>query len=323
MLREFKGVVGLNFVTDKQRPSDGRYVWSLCMDGFNPFHGKEAGKTVSVGAIYMICLNLPPHLRYRLENVFLVGIIPGPSSPSTHQINELLKPLVHDLQIFWDPGVFFYRTFSYPKGRLVRCAVVPLVCDLPAARQMAGFASHSSTNFCSFCRLQSNDIDNLDMDTWECGSRTYEEHLTIACQWRDGTPTERARIFEQHGIRWTELLSLPYWDPTKFVVVDSMHALLLGCLRHHARTLWGMNVDLDDQEAFPSSKRKRTSQPSEAQIRNAWRTMRHGSDPDLERLTESLLRALATCNCPLGRRQRLLEGLKSYVSILSFVMTST
>ena len=103
----------------------------------------------------------------------------------------------------------------------------------------------------------------------------------------------------------------------------SLHALLLGCLRHHARTLWGMNVDLDDQEAFPSSKRKRTSQPSEAQIRNAWRTMRHGSDPDLERLTESLLRALATCNCPLGRRQRLLEGLKSYVSILSFVMTST
>lgn len=26
----------------------------------------------------MVCLDLPPHLRYRLENIFLVGIIPGP-----------------------------------------------------------------------------------------------------------------------------------------------------------------------------------------------------------------------------------------------------
>ena len=140
------------------------------MDGFNPFHAKEAGKKVSIGAIYMVCLNLPPFLRYRLENIFLVGVIPGPSSPSTHQINEILKPLVHDLLVFWDPGVFFSRTFSYPKGRLIRCAVVPLVCDLPAARQMSGFAGHSSSHFCSFCNLRLDDMDNLDMSTWGCGS---------------------------------------------------------------------------------------------------------------------------------------------------------
>ena len=284
------------------------------MDGFNPFHTKEAGKKVSIGAIYMVCLNLPPFLRYRLENIFLVGVIPGPSSPSTHQINEILKPLVHDLLVFWDPGVFFSRTFSYPKGRLIRCAVVPLVCDLPAARQMSGFASHSSSHFCSFCNLRLDDMDNLDMSTWECGSRSYREHVTLAQQWRDGTSTQRSEIFESHGIRWTELLLLPYWDPTRFVVLDSMHALLLGCLRHHSRVLWGMNVDLDDTKTTAPSP-QRASGPSDSQLLNGWRVMRHGSDDELEGLQLCVLKELALqVQCPIGRRRRLILGLTSYVS---------
>ena len=311
ILRDFKGFDGENFTTGKRKSSEGRYVWSLCMDGFNPFHTKEAGKKVSVGAIYMVCLNLPPSLRYRIENVFLVGIIPGPSSPSTHQINEILKPLVHDLLMFWNPGVFFRRTFSYPKGRLIRCAIVPLVCDLPAARQMSGFGSHSSSHFCSFCRLQLHDLDNLDMNAWGCESRTYQEHVTLAQQWRDGDSRQRATIFESHGIRWSELLSLPYWDPTRFVVLDSMHALLLGCLRHHACTLWGMNVDIDDTKVP-----QQASRPSDAQVLNGWRVLRHGSDAKLEALPQSVLKEICQeLQCPIGRRNRLIDGLKHYVRI--------
>lgn len=161
-LREFCGPDGRLFIKGKPRASEGRYVFSMCMDDFNPYHNKQAGKKVSVGAIYMVLLNLPPHLRYRVENVFLVGIIPGPSKPSIERINEILKPLVNDLLPFWDPGVYFSRTFRYAKGRLVRCVVIPLVCDLPAVRQMAGFAGHSSTHFCSFCLLPHDQIGNLN-----------------------------------------------------------------------------------------------------------------------------------------------------------------
>lgn len=39
--------------------------------------------------------------------------------------------------------------------------------------------------------------------------------------------------FAASGLRWLELLRLPYFDPTRFIVVDSMHNLLLGLMRTH------------------------------------------------------------------------------------------
>jgi hypothetical protein len=42
------------------------------------------------------------------------------------------------------------------------------------------------------------------------------------------TDEERAEYFQKHGVRWTELVRLPYFDPVRFTVIDPMHNLLLG-----------------------------------------------------------------------------------------------
>lgn len=192
---------------------EGRYVFGLAVDGFNPFQNKQAKQKVTVTAIYVYCLNLPPHLRYLPENMYLVGIIPGPTKPSLDQINHFLQPLVDELLSFWEPGVFYSRTAKYPEGRLVRCALGPLVCDLPAARQVAGFGHYNAKYFCSVCKLPHKNIDDVaDPGSWP--ERSCEDHRRAAQEWLDGrTVGARKAAFQRNSIRWSSLLDLPYWDP--------------------------------------------------------------------------------------------------------------
>ncbi|RPD57158.1 hypothetical protein L227DRAFT_479728, partial [Lentinus tigrinus ALCF2SS1-6] len=165
--------------------------------------------------------------------------------PSLEQLNHYLKIIVDELLVFWETGVYFSRTAKYETGRLVRCALIPLVCDLPAARQTAGFGGHSAKYFCSMCKLPHVDINNLDDATWE--PRNCEEQKDLARVWRD-LPSAWARdqAFKGNSIRWSELMRLPYWDPIKYTVIDSMHNHYLGLLKTHCRKIWGMSINTED-----------------------------------------------------------------------------
>ncbi|KAA1466540.1 hypothetical protein DENSPDRAFT_768593, partial [Dentipellis sp. KUC8613] len=183
--------------------------------------------------------------------MFLVGIIPGPTEPSLEQINHLIAPLVDDLLQFYAPGVHYSQTIKYAQGRDVRLALVPVISDLPAIRQLIGFASHTSLTFCVFCPLNLRDISNIDYDSW--GRRSSVEHKMHALKWRDAqTEKEREEITAKFGVRWSELLRLPYWDPIEFVTVDTMHGLFLGNLQHHCRMVWGMDIKFNDGDGSTS-----------------------------------------------------------------------
>ena len=65
----------------------------LNVDWFRP-HKHSPG---SVGVIYLVLLNLPRHARYKMENIIVVGILPGPSEPKL-TANTFLEPLVQELQ---------------------------------------------------------------------------------------------------------------------------------------------------------------------------------------------------------------------------------
>ena len=314
VFKEFKGPDGKPFIQPGGR--EGRYVFSLCMDGFNPFIMKEAGKKVSVGAIYMVLLNLPVDIRYRVENMFLVGIIPGPREPSLEQINHVLRPLVDDLLRFWEPGVFIKRTAQYVEGRLCRAALIPVVCDLPAARQVSGYASHASIHFCSFCKLPFPDIDNLDINSWPL--RTWKEHEQAASNWKNAkSTTARLKLYHQHGIRWSELLRLPYWDPTTFTVLDCMHSLLLGDLQRHCRQIWGMDFQLEDDDFHVKSDGKGFS-VTDDDMHNGYYVLEHGTNKEVAALSHNVLRKICrdtqTIRFDRKQKKQLVEALLQYVS---------
>ena len=75
------------------------YLLTLNVDWFQPF----LHTAYSVGAIYLTIQNLPRNVRYKEENIILVGIIPGQNEPSL-TINLYLSPLVEELKEGWDKG---------------------------------------------------------------------------------------------------------------------------------------------------------------------------------------------------------------------------
>ncbi|KAH9920694.1 uncharacterized protein B0H18DRAFT_880904 [Fomitopsis serialis] len=182
-------------------------------------------------------------MRYKDENICLIGVIPGPGKPSLEQINHFLRLLVDDLLEFWSPGIYFSRTALHPEGRFSYGFLIPLVSDQLAARQVAGLPSSSGNHLCSFCFLTRDQIEELDETQWPV--RDLDLHRQRAMEWRDA-PSEAVReaIFQAEGLRFTELLRLSYWDPRRFVAVDPMHAHLLGDLEDLLRDVWGADTEL-------------------------------------------------------------------------------
>lgn len=310
VLRRFLGPDGRTPFSD-QPENAAHLVFSLFIDWFNPFGNKAAGKSHSIGAIYLVCLNLPPDIRYRPENVYLAGIIPGPNEPELHQLNQFLRPLIDDLLVLWHRGLYLSHTALGSGSLLVRAAVIPLVCDLPALRKAAGFAGHSSTHFCSFCKLLKPDINNLDRPSWR--RYTLEQHLKYAGKWKKApTEAERDRLFKKYGLRWSELLRLPYWDPTKFALVDSMHNLFLGELRHHCRDVWGINV----KDKSSDSPKLAPHDPDEQQV---WLDrvasyVRRGSQARLSKIRKGYIAAVAELNDAMPTASKFAK--KDYIASL-------
>ena len=48
---------------------------------------------------------------------------------------------------------------------------------------------------------------------------------------------ERKETVTTTGIQWSELYHLPYFDPSRMVVVDCMHNLFLGLVQEHFEIL--------------------------------------------------------------------------------------
>lgn len=69
----------------------------LNIDWFKPCKHVE----YSIGAIYLTIMNLPRNVRFKQENVLLVGLLPGPREPK-RDINAFLDPLVQELLAFWN-----------------------------------------------------------------------------------------------------------------------------------------------------------------------------------------------------------------------------
>ena len=119
------------------------------------------GKAVSTGSVVMACLNLPPSLQYKAENLFLAAVMP--KEPSVEEVGNYMEPLVEMLDKSWKNGTKFTQTKSSEHGRTERLMLAMIVTDLPAGRKINGVTGHSAKEFlCLFCGLGRANIKHLN-----------------------------------------------------------------------------------------------------------------------------------------------------------------
>ena len=192
-----------------------------------------------MGVLYLVVMNLPRNIRFKRENLIIIGIIPGPHEPSL-TINTFLTPLVAELLSLWQ-GLTF-KTCSNSTVN-VRGALLCVACDIPAARKISGFLSFKANFGCTRCYSNfgtgvfgKQDFSGFDCDKWV--PRSVERHRKdIESILECSTKTARERKESEFGCRYSCLLQLPYFDPVKMTIIDPMHNLYLGTAKRVWSTL--------------------------------------------------------------------------------------
>ena len=204
---------------------------TLNVDWFQPFSHTE----YSVGAIYLTLQNLPRSERFKEENIILVGVIPGPSEPNL-VINSYLGPLVEELELGW------YNGFSVmtPEHVVVTAhvALSCLSCDIPASRKVSGFLGHNACLACNKCLKEFSvsfgtptNYSGFKRSEWIL--RTVTNHRQQCRKiLKETTKAGVKRLESKFSLRYSVLLSLPYFDPVRYTAIDPMHNLLLGTGKH-------------------------------------------------------------------------------------------
>jgi hypothetical protein len=205
----------------------------LNVDWFQPMENTQ----FSEGAIYLAILNLPRRIRFIKENMILVSAFATPKGNEKDcNLDRVLEKVVDQLLLLWAPG----------NGLGRRVALLCVACDLPAARKLIGFKGHGALCGCSRCSRVFGTYDAGAADpTYDKKSiprtnygenvcvvgenRTNAGHRRQAEEWRDQTTIGgRARSFKENGVRDSEVLRLPYFDPSRMTAADPMHGLYLG-----------------------------------------------------------------------------------------------
>ncbi|KAI7948527.1 hypothetical protein MJO29_010192 [Puccinia striiformis f. sp. tritici] len=152
--RELIGPDGHQFTANSNNVTFGMF-----MDGINPHGNRISGKHVSITFIIMVCLSLPVSMRYNPEDIFLVGIAPGPKEPSLEQTNWILQPIIDQLAVLWKSGLCLLKTFQHPQGRVVSAALLTFFADLPALCRALGFAAPTATQMYSVSKAELYRLD--------------------------------------------------------------------------------------------------------------------------------------------------------------------
>ncbi|KAG2059150.1 hypothetical protein BDR06DRAFT_874808, partial [Suillus hirtellus] len=195
----------------------------------------------STSIVSCACLNLPLDIWYKHENMYLAGIIPRPSEPSEDKLNFFLDPVVDDMVESWEHRICYSSTALNACSWVTCSTIACLVCDLPVVRKAPQLAGPTSHFFCTACHCWYR-LTYIQSKDWRL--RDKDKVCSHADLWKNArTSAECNKLFISHGVWWSILWRLSYWDPFHQIIVDAMHCLLDGLTHAHFHEFLGLTSD--------------------------------------------------------------------------------
>ncbi|EIW77460.1 hypothetical protein CONPUDRAFT_62915 [Coniophora puteana RWD-64-598 SS2] len=132
-----------------------------------------------------------------------------------------------------------FAVHNHPSREHVHISLSVNISDLPSFRKVNGLQGHTSKTYvCYQCPVKSFmlalpagfNIEELEpRDDWR--------HLKYSFRARHADETQANEIKLRRGVLWTPLNLIPGWMPGKSGVIDFMHCIFLGLIKHVSKIL--------------------------------------------------------------------------------------
>ncbi|CAK5262381.1 unnamed protein product [Mycena citricolor] len=216
--KNLKAADGSRFFYDEEE-NELRIGVSLGIDWFGR-KSSNYGPSHSSGVVSFCIQNLNSELRYRPENLIVTGMLPGPTEPTSAQLQNYSKIIVDDLIKLYEDGITV-TVLGFPNGFRVRVALISIIADHPAMCKICGFADHGHKIVpCPKCKVPKADMFTGKSLKNGFQKRTSKEHRKLALQYRDLiTDEERDTFFAEHGVTKTQWYTM--WIKEKILRPDT------------------------------------------------------------------------------------------------------
>jgi hypothetical protein len=197
----------------------------LSTDGFAPF--KKRSQTA--WPLLIFNYNLPPDIRFHLEHVICLGVVPGPRKP--HSFDSFLWPLVEEL-LRLEMGIAAFDGLSN-KAIALRAFLILVFGDIPAISMVMKMKGHGAVSPCRFCKITGVRVPNVKQNTryyvpldrsshphiqddpdqipvynaHALPLRTHEEFMRQAREVETSRPMRSKELSKLYGIKGVPLLS--------------------------------------------------------------------------------------------------------------------
>ncbi|XP_038063356.1 uncharacterized protein LOC119734056 [Patiria miniata] len=233
---------GLYFQSDpylQQNPQ--ALAFALYSDDFelaNPIGSHR--KTHKLTAFYYVLLNIPPHLRTKLEAIQLVAMAKT-ADLKTYGFGKILENCKKCFQQLYDGVVMTTVSPTGAKQRTqIKGKLAFVLGDTPAAQLMGGFKEGVGKAYkpCRTCEVTHEELENNSIII-PSPLRDENEHLE-RCENLTSEMTRQARKYwsKMYGVtRRSEFLDVPEFKATKCILQDPMHVLLEGIIPMETKLL--------------------------------------------------------------------------------------